>query len=198
MSQLTRGCTLPTSTKLKLNCNPATHPMRLKKRKGKELLVFFFNNFIYLFLVVLGLRCYTQPFSSCGVQAAHCVVTSLVEHGRQQLWHMGWATSRHVGSSWTRDRTRGSCIGRWILYHWATREAPGITSLCPANTGDKSGTGSILGSGRSPRGGHGRPLEYSSLENPMDRRAWRVTVHRVRKSWTRLKQLSTHTCPAAP
>ena len=35
------GCTLPTSTKLKLNCNPATHPMRLKKRKGKELLGFF-------------------------------------------------------------------------------------------------------------------------------------------------------------
>ena len=75
-------------------------------------------------MVVLGLRCYTQPFSSCGAQAAHCVVTSLVEHGRQQLWHMGWATSRHVGSSRTRDRTHVPCTGRQILNHWATREVP--------------------------------------------------------------------------
>ena len=40
--------------------------------------------------------------------------------------------------------------------------------------------------------GHGDLLWYSCLENPMDRRAWRATVHRVAKSWTRLKRLSTH------
>ena len=44
---------------------------------------------------------------------------------------------------------------------------------------------------KSSGGGHGNPLHYSSLENPMDREAWRATVHRVTKSWTRLKQLST-------
>ena len=54
--------------------------------------------------------------------------------------------------------------------------------------------GSILGSGRSPGGGHGDPLQYSCLENPMDREAWWTTVHRVAKSRTRLKQLSTHAC----
>ena len=97
-------------------CCP-THSSQSASPLIRHIKFFFFFNFIYLFLVVLGLRCYTQPFSSCGAQAAHCVVTSLVEHGRQQLWHMGWATSRHVGSSRTRDRTRGSCIGRWILYH---------------------------------------------------------------------------------
>ena len=43
------------------------------------------------------------------------------------------------------------------------------------------------------QGGHGNPLQYSCLENPMDRGAWRATVHRVTKSQTRLKQLSTHT-----
>ena len=48
---------------------------------------------------------------------------------------------------------------------------------------------SILGSGRSPGGGHGNPLPYSCLENPMDRAAM---VHRIAKSRTRLKQLSTH------
>ena len=45
--------------------------------------------------------------------------------------------------------------------------------------------------GRSPRGGHANPLQYSCLENPMDRGAWRRAVHRVTKSWTQLKQLST-------
>ena len=42
----------------------------------------------------------------------------------------------------------------------------------------------IPGSGRSPGGGHGNPLQYSCLENPMDRRAWQFTVHRVAKSRT--------------
>ena len=47
--------------------------------------------------------------------------------------------------------------------------------------------------GRSPAGGHGNPLQYSCLENPMDRRVWQAMVHRVAKSQTRLKQLSKHT-----
>ena len=44
--------------------------------------------------------------------------------------------------------------------------------------------GLIPGLGRSPRGGHGNPLHYSCLENPMDRGAWRARVYRVAKSWT--------------
>ena len=52
--------------------------------------------------------------------------------------------------------------------------------------------GLISGSGRSPGGGHGNPLQYSCLENPMDRGAWQATVYGVAKSWTRLKQLSMH------
>ena len=60
----------------------------------------------------------------------------------------------------------------------------------PANAGDKRDMGSIPGSGRSPGGGHNNPLQYSCLENPMDRGAWWATVHRVAKNWTQLKQLS--------
>ena len=60
------------------------------------------------------------------------------------------------------------------------------------------GAGSIPGLGRSPGEGCGNPLQYSCLENPMDRGAWRATVHRVAKSWTWLKQLSTHTCTHMP
>ena len=51
--------------------------------------------------------------------------------------------------------------------------------------------GQISGLGRSPGGGHGNPLQYSCLEDPMDRGAWRATDHRVAKSRTRLKCLST-------
>ena len=51
-------------------------------------------------------------------------------------------------------------------------------------------TGSVPGSGRSPGEGNGNPLQYSCLENPMDRGAWLATVHRVTKSQTQLKQLN--------
>ena len=57
----------------------------------------------------------------------------------------------------------------------------------PANAGDVRDSGSIPGSGRSPGEGKGTPLQYSGLENPMDRGAWRAIVHRVIKSQTRLK-----------
>ena len=50
----------------------------------------------------------------------------------------------------------------------------------------------IPGSGRSPGGGHGNPLQYSCLENPMDREAWWAVVHGVIKSRLWLKQISTH------
>ena len=57
-----------------------------------------------------------------------------------------------------------------------------------ANAGD---SGFIPGSGRSPGMGNGNPLQYSCLENPMDRGAWWTTVHGVAKSRTRLNRLST-------
>ena len=47
---------------------------------------------------------------------------------------------------------------------------------------------------RSPREGHGHPLQYSYLESPTERGAWWATVHGVAKSQTQLKQLSTHAC----
>ena len=53
----------------------------------------------------------------------------------------------------------------------------------PANAGDTGGKGSIPSSD-SPGGEHGTPLQYSCLENPMDRGAWWAIVHGVAKSWT--------------
>ena len=67
----------------------------------------------------------------------------------------------------------------------------GKESTC--NARDAGHQGSILGSGRSPEEGHGKPHQYSCLENPMDKVAWRAIVHRVVLSQTQLKKLSMHT-----
>ena len=74
----------------------------------------------------------------------------------------------------------------WTLLHvcYGGFKGGSVVKNLPANAGD---TGSIPGSGRSPRGGHGNPLQYSYLENPMDRETRRVTVHRVTESQTWLR-----------
>ena len=74
--------------------------------------------------------------------------------------------------------------------YWASQLAL-VVKNPPANERDIRDLGSVPGLGRSPRGWHGNPLHYSCLENPMERRAWRATVHGVAKSQTWLKQLST-------
>ena len=66
----------------------------------------------------------------------------------------------------------------------------GVKNL-PADAGDLRDSGSIPGLGRSPGEGHSNPLQYSCLENPMERGAWWATVHRVAQSQTHLKRLST-------
>ena len=72
-----------------------------------------------------------------------------------------------------------------ISSYWCVGEFPGGSedeaSACHA--GDQ---GSIPGLGRSSGEGNGNPLQYSCLENPMDRGAWPATVHGVAKSWKRL------------
>ena len=57
----------------------------------------------------------------------------------------------------------------------------------PADTGDTGDVGSILGLGRSLGRGNCKPLQYSCMQNPMDREAWQATVHRVTKSQTQLQ-----------
>ena len=65
------------------------------------------------------------------------------------------------------------------------RKEPG-GSDSKESTCNAEGLGSIPGLGRSPEGGHGNPLQYPGLENPMDRGAGQATVNGVTKSWTRL------------
>ena len=82
----------------------------------------------------------------------------------------------------------------WFILTW---EGLGFSQVVlvvrnlPANTGDVSW---ISGSGRSPEAGNGNLLQYSCLENPMDRGAWQAIVQGVAKSQTRLKLPSSHPC----
>ena len=103
-------------------------------KKKKQLSCTVFYNFIYLFLAVLGLRCCLHR-SSSGVRASHCGGFSCcrawalghadfssrrlwaLEHG-PNIWWKGFIDPRYVGSSWIRDQTPVSCIGRQILYYW--------------------------------------------------------------------------------
>ena len=95
------------------------------------------------------------------------------------------------GSMWEQTRQREGWRCRLGLGSSGySRRLRDKESTCNAvASGD---AGSIPGLGRSPGEGHGNRLQYSSLENPMDRRAWRATVQRVTKSQTRLKQLIIH------
>ena len=74
-------------------------------------------------------------------------------------------------------------LGKGFLYGSVGKE-----SAC--NIGDAGDVGLIPGSGRSPGGGHGNPLQYSCLENPIEREAWRVTVHGVKKE----SDMTEHVC----
>ena len=87
----------------------------------------------------------------------------------------------------------GFCLffyGKVVQKEGASRVAL-VLKNPPAKSREVRNTGSIPGSGRSPGGGHGNPLQYSCLENSRGRGAWQATVHRVTKSWTGPKQLST-------
>ena len=121
-------------------------------------------------------------------------------------WVLEWvAISFSGGSSWPRDQT---CICCTTGRLFTTKPSGKLTSneiqsqikymrnICGQYSYIKIirfSLGWIPGSGRSPGGRHGNPLQYSCQENSMDRGAWRATVYRVTKNWTLLKQLSMHT-----
>ena len=106
----------------------------------------------------------------------------------EQFWSNLESTTAWEGGS----RQRGN--SKFIhSFHTGLLSAPDVTASFPpwfrgkesaCNAGDTGDAGSIPGSGRSPGEGHGNPLWYSCLENPMDRGAWWATVHWIAESET--------------
>ena len=115
----------------------------------------------------------------------------------------GLSLHRQRANSFSVDQSVAKALGKWqfvldrrrkgisgaIKSSWASQVAVVVKNI-PANGGGIRDTSLIPGSGRSPGGGHDNSLQYSCLKNPMDRGAWRATVHRITKSWIRLKQLN--------
>ena len=101
----------------------------------------------------------------------------------QLLWHL--LLGHRLGLLWCRvaclgNEPRSHCFISAVQY--CSTEASQVALVVkspPAKAGDLRDAGSIPGSGSSPGGGHSNPLQYYCLKNPMDRGAWRATVHRV-------------------
>ena len=123
--------------------------------------------------------------------------------------HVFYLGSSFVVSGWLIPEEVSACVGKqpwWRALETDLKNRPassqlgfpgGASSKEPsANAGDRRYGSSIPGLGRFPGGGHGNPLQYSCLENPMDRGAWWVTVDRVTQTRTWLKQLSVHIYPS--
>ena len=107
-----------------------------------------------------------------------------------------WCAAVHgvarVGHDWATELRIHDVHSMHGVIFYLLHTGCGTTSKEPAfHAGDVGDMGSIPGSGRSWGEGHANPLQYSCLENTMDRGAWRATIHKVAKSWTYLKRLST-------
>jgi len=112
------------------------------------------------------------------VSSFHRVTISTWPNFTQDV-HRHWTTQHlHLQTS----------LGQFGRTSSSNKGFPGSSGVknLTANAGDTGNLGLIPGSGRSPGGGNGSPLEYPCLGNPLDRGAWRVTVHAVTKSHTRL------------
>ena len=111
------------------------------------------------------------------------------------LLHSVWQTLRQ---STAQQMTQFVTFYGWVIFlcnvpHlWVSRVVL-VVENPPADGREVKDSGSVPGSGKCPGGEHGNPLQYSCLENPVDRGAWWLMVHRVTKSWTQLKRISTHT-----
>ena len=95
-----------------------------------------------------------------------------------------------INTSYMQICLRGKILTS-LRYVWGFQGGLAVKNP-PPNSGEVRDAGLIPGSGRSPGGGHGNPLQYSCLENPKDRGTWQITVHRAAKSETLLKRLSMH------
>ena len=106
------------------------------------------------------------PYQTCSLRDLDVPEISLENPHSGNYWFYFHQHCTHSGEFWESIFPGGVCS---VIYHFCR-----------------------LSMGRSPGGGHGNPLQYSWLENPMDRGAWQVTVHSIGKSWTQLKQLSMY------
>ena len=101
-----------------------------------------------------------------GKEAWHAAVHAIT---KGQTWLSDWTTANHV---WAYKYVFTTIVASQVVL---------VAKYPPDNVGDVRDVGSIPGSGRSPGAGHGNPLQYSCLQNPVNRGAWQATVHRSQR-----------------
>ena len=107
--------------------------------------------------------------------------------GRESEWTPGDGDGQGgltCCDSWGRKESDTTEQLNWTECHGGASQMALVVKNLPANAGDTRDVGSVLRSGKSPGGGNGNPLQYSCLENSMDRGAWWATAHGVAKSRT--------------
>ena len=132
-------------------------------------------------LITLPLLYSLLPSSLCsgGERKFYCLLV---------VWpQTNYFSKYHFSHLYNRDKNKT------YLTSVAGFQGGSVVKNLTANTGDARDMGLIPGSERSPEGGNSNQLQYSCLENSVDRGAWWATVHGVAKSWTQLST-NTHTC----
>ena len=129
-----------------------------------------------------GSGVWAHSLPSKGISAMSAHYWGFTERGRKLFFHLCKGQLKQCQEE-----------GLHKPHKWASQVAVVVKDL-PTNARDIRDTGLIPGLGRSPGGGYGNPLQYSCLENPMDRGAWRAIHSMESQSQTQLKHLSTHAC----
>ena len=135
---------------------------------------------------------WNYPFSSSCWMLVMCVLLS------HKLGHPRWPSNPSRKLYYTLHYQEVQGIRSHCYYISMKGGNPidgSVGKILPASAGNAREMGSIPGSGRSPREGKSNPFQYSCLENPMDRGAWRATVHGVAKNQT---QRSNWACTHKP
>ena len=106
-------------------------------------------------------------------------------------WHH-WLNGHEFEQAWGDGEGQGSLVCCSPLGHKELDRTSRVAQMVKASGYNVGDLGSIPGSGRYPGEGNGNPLQYSCLENRMDRGAWWAAAHGVAKSWTRLSNFTSN------
>ena len=137
------------------------------KKKFNHVCVNLFN--IHPLISLIGINYYSSAVDACPDVLCTCTIPVYVDTMASKHQHLDFFAESFI---WPPDKINGASLVVLVVKNLL------------ANPGDIKDADSIPGSGRSPGGGHGNPLQYSCLENPMDRGAWRATEYVVTKSQT--------------
>ena len=119
-------------------------------------------------------------------------------HPSTLAWRIPWTEepgglssigSHRVGHNWSDLAAAAAYYICILCIIYGASQVVLVVKKLPAKAGDVRDAGWIPGLGRSPGEGHGNPLHYSYLENPIDRGAWQATVWRVRQDWSNLAHI---------